>query len=240
MASAEIQTAARKVVDENKRLRQLLKQRGLSDAEIDGLPANTSENPAYSTSATALEGMLDLKKPCRSSSGDVGTTPGGHYLPPPLTSQQTLQSGSREQSAPTSVSPDTMHGEIASLHSSIASAAPTIHATQPPFEALPATFSAASETTYQTLPDDGTPFSEVLDWSDLFPPSRPSPEHMKTTSQLSPTEYSSCYAAADAIRRVNPDLGCELEEALGCCNGSECEVANNQVFNTMERYMDTT
>ncbi|CAD0016985.1 unnamed protein product [Aureobasidium pullulans] len=53
-ASAEIQAAARKVLDENKRLRRLLRQQGFSDADIDG-----PDHDEYASSPSAVE-MLDL------------------------------------------------------------------------------------------------------------------------------------------------------------------------------------
>lgn len=66
-ASAEIQAAARKVLDENKRLRRLLRQQGFSDAEIDG---PDHDEFASSPSATEmLDAMLVTRKPCRPSSG---------------------------------------------------------------------------------------------------------------------------------------------------------------------------
>ncbi|THW30796.1 hypothetical protein D6D25_05835 [Aureobasidium pullulans] len=65
-ASAEIQAAARKVLDENKRLRRLLRQQGFSDADIDG-----PDHDEYASSPSAVE-MLDVmlvtRKPCRPSS----------------------------------------------------------------------------------------------------------------------------------------------------------------------------
>jgi hypothetical protein len=54
-ATAEVQKSARKVIDENIRLRQLLKQHGISDAEIE-----------KGNAAADLEGMLGVKKCCAS------------------------------------------------------------------------------------------------------------------------------------------------------------------------------
>ncbi|GAB7366906.1 hypothetical protein MBLNU230_g1459t1 [Neophaeotheca triangularis] len=69
-ASAEIQAAARRVVAENRRLKQLLKEHGVGDAEIEAL-GNGEEMGAGSVSAVAgqLEGMLGVKKACGSGSG---------------------------------------------------------------------------------------------------------------------------------------------------------------------------
>jgi hypothetical protein len=65
-ASQEIQAAARKVLDENKRLRRLLRNQGFSDADIDG-----PEHDEYASSPSAAEilnVMLVTPKVCRPSS----------------------------------------------------------------------------------------------------------------------------------------------------------------------------
>ena len=62
-ASAEIQAAARKVANENKRLRQLLKQQGLTDAQIDNTQLGSARD-VQNPSVLALEGMLSLRRSC--------------------------------------------------------------------------------------------------------------------------------------------------------------------------------
>ncbi|CAD0088932.1 unnamed protein product [Aureobasidium mustum] len=66
-ASQEIQSAARKVLDENKRLRRLLRNQGFSDADIDG--PEHDEFASSPSAAEMLEVMLVTRKPCRPSSG---------------------------------------------------------------------------------------------------------------------------------------------------------------------------
>ncbi|KAK3619857.1 hypothetical protein LTR56_023751 [Elasticomyces elasticus] len=64
-ASAEIQQAARRVLEENKRLRELLKHQGLSDTEIDKFLYERPENPQYPSATTvALENMIGQRRPC--------------------------------------------------------------------------------------------------------------------------------------------------------------------------------
>lgn len=65
-ASQEIQTAARKVLDENKRLRRLLRTQGFSDADIDG--PEHDEHASSPTAAEILNVMLATPKVCRPSS----------------------------------------------------------------------------------------------------------------------------------------------------------------------------
>ncbi|KAF1347999.1 hypothetical protein BDV97DRAFT_298634, partial [Delphinella strobiligena] len=79
-ASAEIQAAARRVLDENTRLRQLLKQHGLSDADIDGFSTSSASSPSSNRSdlpdkshfpapSATLNSLLQSRKQCTPSSG---------------------------------------------------------------------------------------------------------------------------------------------------------------------------
>lgn len=85
--SAEMQAAARRVLDENKRLRHLLKQRGLTDADIESASTQSSaeivgsstQNTFSSTSARQerqahdpvadLASLLDTHWPCTTATG---------------------------------------------------------------------------------------------------------------------------------------------------------------------------
>ncbi|KAI6849141.1 hypothetical protein KC332_g478 [Hortaea werneckii] len=98
-ASAEIQSAARRVLDENKRLRQLLKQQGLNDAEIDGMQDDKADQMQYPNAASALEGMIGQRKACGSGDGGCGS---GNTTPPQERSaaQTTIIPKSEPMSAP--------------------------------------------------------------------------------------------------------------------------------------------
>jgi hypothetical protein len=73
-ASAEIQAAARKVAEENRKLRRLLKARGMGEEDIDSFLKKEEEE----VGAAALEGMLETRKPCgggnRAATSWVGST----------------------------------------------------------------------------------------------------------------------------------------------------------------------
>jgi hypothetical protein len=69
-ASSEIQAAARRVLEENKRLRRLLRAQGLSDADIDG--SDHDEYASTPSAADMLNVMLVTPKPCRPSACDDG------------------------------------------------------------------------------------------------------------------------------------------------------------------------
>ncbi|KAF2754619.1 hypothetical protein EJ05DRAFT_479587 [Pseudovirgaria hyperparasitica] len=57
-ASAEVQAAARKVLDENKRLRALLREKGVSEAEVNSCLNASSEDSQTLTSSTSLNNLL--------------------------------------------------------------------------------------------------------------------------------------------------------------------------------------
>jgi hypothetical protein len=69
-ASAEMQAAARKVLDENNRLRALMRSRGITDAEIDQwMVESAAGQPGASSTAPQLQAMLHRNIPCSSGSG---------------------------------------------------------------------------------------------------------------------------------------------------------------------------
>ncbi|KAK1062654.1 hypothetical protein LTR74_010110 [Friedmanniomyces endolithicus] len=229
-ASAEIQSAARRVLEENKRLRQLLKQQGLSDAEIDAFLSNRPENTQYpSPTSVALESLIGQRKACRPGSGcDSGSGSAGPEdmkpnlvalgsgsLPPlQRTSQPPLTPYTATHASPQSTLSSGMHTPNTLQHRAIAPPRP--HA--PPY-------------TMQSLPDlpaidHGMGFDDSFMWNDQYVPPH----------TAGPTDTSSCYVAAEAIRTIKPDAGYDLEVELGCSDGRECNVPNNQIFSIMDRY----
>ncbi|KAI9730715.1 MAG: hypothetical protein M1834_005684 [Cirrosporium novae-zelandiae] len=63
-ASSELQTAARKVADENKRLRQLLRQHGVEETEIEHFMRHSDVPLTTTSSVAALEALIEAKTPC--------------------------------------------------------------------------------------------------------------------------------------------------------------------------------
>lgn len=94
-ASTEIQTAARRVLEENRRLRLLLKQQGLSDSDIDGFsssaassPSIKPENPQFPLASTTLDQLLTTRRQCRPGSVcDSEETPRRQSCVPSIASQ---------------------------------------------------------------------------------------------------------------------------------------------------------
>ncbi|KAK5132400.1 hypothetical protein LTR08_009083 [Meristemomyces frigidus] len=237
-ASSEIQTAARKVAGENKRLRLLLKQQGVSDAEIDGMPGDSQEN---GQPADALESMIGRRKSCgpgndcgpasdcgsgpstdRRSSCDPNyptQSPYGQQSQQQRRADPQLQRLSQQMALPSL--------PFASPHSSVSSGIPTpSNASFANSQALPYGDATASHIPLQTL-DFAMQYDEPFIWDTHYP-----------TTQSDIGNSSSCYAATSAIRSIKPDIGYELETELGCGDGRECDVPNTQIFTIMDRYAE--
>ncbi|KAK0938667.1 hypothetical protein LTR29_009766 [Friedmanniomyces endolithicus] len=227
-ASAEIQSAARRVLEENKRLRQLLKQQGLSDAEIDAFLSNRPENTQYpSPTSVVLESLIGQRKPCRPGSGcdSSGSAPEdvkpnlvalGNGMLPSLqrTSQPPLTPYTTTHASPQSTLSSGMHTPNLLQRRQVPQSGP--HGQPYSMQSMPGL----------AAPDHEMVFDDSFMWNDQY-----APPH--TTG---PTDTSSCYVAAEAIRTIKPDAGYDLEVELGCGDGRECNVPNNQIFSIMDRY----
>ncbi len=207
-ASAEIQAAARRVLEENRRLRQMLKQYGIPEDQTDGV----AHSPADSSVANDLETLLSAPRPC----GDTASMSSNDYpaqmmpLPAPIpvlrqenrTAQPRLlplYSGNHTPS--TQVSNTTTHNHY-HAHLSAGSAPP---------------------------PQPNRPVR-------VIPCGTPTPNHPSATSNNA-TGTTSCLQAAAIIRSIRPSVGYELEAELGCRSSEdECVVANSHIFQEMDRY----
>ncbi|KAI9787289.1 MAG: hypothetical protein M1816_007703 [Peltula sp. TS41687] len=74
-ASSEIQVAARKVADENKRLRLLLRERGVQEHELNDYLVRTGGGPQALTVAPLLDTLLSHRKDCGNVGGCDGVDP---------------------------------------------------------------------------------------------------------------------------------------------------------------------
>jgi len=221
-ASAEIQTAARKVVEENKRLRALLRQQGFTDTDINGMAGEDAN------AANALESLIGQRRKCVSASenGSRGqsVTP-SHRLPATPASQAPHQQPPElSTSSPLGVR-NPRYPVLHAAHSS--STTTTTSATH--LAGSHATYSMTTGAPHLQLPamDYGLPYDDPYTWSHIYQPN----------SQPGNPGNTSCHAAADVIRVIKPDVGDELEDEMGCsADGSDCQVSNAQIFNIMDRY----
>jgi hypothetical protein len=207
-ASTEIQGAARKVLEENKKLRMLLIERGVPESEIAAaLGANDKSLEEASTTAK-LATVLSNKRTCNG---------------------QILCSASPCTGQSQGVEPD--NGTGSASPPSMASSSVD---TPPPF---PHSYPDAPITPCLSIPEPGSiPHPAYLDQT-FDTPWAFSHEAHHTPQPALYANNSSCTYAASIIRTMREDVGVELEADLGCYRpGQDCMVDNTTVFSVMEKY----
>ncbi|KAK4574882.1 hypothetical protein LTR86_001724 [Recurvomyces mirabilis] len=225
-ASAEIQAAARKVLEENRaileenhRLRLLLKQSGLSEADIDGWTSDRLETTQHpSAESVELQSMMGTRKPC-----GPGCSPTNRTVEKKTTTEQ--KSAGAQSLAPTSHSLLPVQPAIPPYQSPLSVSSDTFTPSSAHFSQTQS-YPPLQSAEHTLQPMDYEHFDEALLWHDNF----------TSPAGTGIAESSSCFVAADAIRTIKPDLGFELEHELGCGVGQECDVPNAQIYGIMDRY----
>lgn len=221
-ASTEIQSAARKVLEENKRLRAMLRTRGVPEREIAAALEQASAAPTLMSmlerkrangGVSPVDSNVDLES---ESSSLVSQTPGNDLAPAALSvsPQATVPHNGAEMYNPNHVmmDPETP-SDLANAHFQpiVMAPIPLIKHETGPNYAYPADQNPADAWVYQT-------------------------QSNYTADSLSQSYSTSCVYAANIIR-AQADVGPELEADLGCrLPYQDCRVANPIVFNMMEKY----
>lgn len=226
-ASAEIQAAARSVVDENRRLRDLLKSYGIPDAEIDRASGNQG-----SLAGDTLEIMVNSRQPCGQGDGCQS----GSTLEVPAPQLQHAQSAP-PQSGCRPIACQRPALEIpANATAQSSSQMPTPSSVPGYDQPFDMESSASSQPTpQQTAQMYGMPAGHSMGFPQGF--NQPIMNHPMPQQDPQYGGLSSCQVAADTIRTFSPNAGYELEQELGChAPGEECSVPNLKVFNVIDRY----
>ncbi|KAF2129452.1 hypothetical protein P153DRAFT_385661 [Dothidotthia symphoricarpi CBS 119687] len=227
-ASSEIQSAARRVLDENKKLRALLYERGVSEQELVAALGGPPER-SYDqiSSAPTLNTMLERRIPCNMLSSTSSPAPAhtrAASLPRHMPSVQSITvpaSRATALSCYDSASPG-------SIVSSMGTPPPASYST--PFYSTPAT-PPASEIKTEGVQYD-YPYEQAYNGSWAYS------NHYNFAADPVPYYNStSCVDAANIIRTMRSDVGPELEAGFGCRTPDQhCYVNNNMVFGMMDRY----
>lgn len=224
-ASTEIQSAARKVLEENRKLRAILRARGVPEAEISAALALSDRPHEEQSAAPALMALLE-----RRWTGDrfLFDDPSidGHSDSTSLVSQ-----------APTN--------ELTSLK------IPS-RITQNLSESYSPVSMISSTGSPQNYPDTSTFSMDMMSLPEVkresvphyvnyhYDQSRNNPWMFSSGMNYEGDAYhntTSCVNAANIIRSMHSDVGPELEVDLGCHSpGQDCRVTNPMVFNVMEKY----
>jgi hypothetical protein len=229
-ASTEIQAAAKGVVEENRRLRNLLKAYGVSDAEIDAASGNQG-----SVAANTLEAMASTRQPCG---------PGDECKPLVDSSQQLQPAAAPFVPSQLDSQPATRQGSYAGSHSAVSTPQ---YLNQLPSPASNVEYTQASSAL--CCPPQQEPMHFMP--QNYGMPGGVHPTHMgghqnSAAVPIAPRVHaqyndysgqSSCQIAADTIRTFSPTAGYELEQELGCrAPGEDCTVPNSRIFTVIDRY----
>jgi len=267
-ASAEIQVAARKVADENKKLRGLLAQHGIGDDSIEAhlqTSPTTDYTAGYGGSSAAvqvLEQLLQTRKSCcaNGSGPNIQTGPRGGSCDSPA-SVTTVQSlwdpiysqnmGSRNLSGPIpgGKAASTAH-QFMTPGTSNASRTSSVSLGHSPNHILS---NQPAQAHMPRNPGSSMHRHQMFDFdSELL--SNPSFSHQASGEkrlQSIQTHNSSMYSPQPTNRNVNNcDYATDMittmagvdpstvRADLGCLPGMDCDVDNHLVFNVMDSYSD--
>ena len=227
-ASSEIQTAARRVLHENQKLRSLLHGRGVSESEILAALEDMSDRRyEHDTAASRLHAMLERRvntNVVSSTSSPIPSYTRAASIPrqkppvPPVTIPPTRPTALSYNDSP---SPGSMVSTMST----------------PP----PASYPATLYTTPMT-PSAAQIKSEHVQYD--YPYDQPygnawaySSDGNYTAEPVSYYNSSSCVDAANIIRTMRVGVGPGLEADLGChASDRRCYVNDATVFSAMDRY----
>jgi hypothetical protein len=249
-ASAEIQAAARRVVDENKRLRTLLKQRGLSDADIDSCPIEPSTASASLTaSAKNLENLLTTRRKC--TPGSCG--PSQQCSPSAISSPVTPITAKQEADFTTRTTSITSPATLPLLESMPALDSQDYLQSAYNNDLTSHTGHMSQETFLHEFSNlDNFSAEHLAEYDNLnlhaSPSTYPSPSVYPSPSTwdnvcgyrpaqpLDPSQTTQpCRTAVGILRSIDPRAGDEVERQLGCGVGQECQVPTQHVFDILSR-----
>lgn len=219
-ASAEIQAAARKVLEENKRLRALLQSQGLSNEEIDAHLGSKADGPSNPPSAgSVLETKLKTRKPC------CGEKPGTTPARSPQSSS-TVTSVSQFSEASTDRQPM------------------AIRPAPFPSSGLPREVYSLAVPPAMPMPtvtdwNNGQMDPHMQYGSNMQQPLWPDPRGSTPTEGPRPDDISSCDFAASMISSMRYDVSMdEVKRDLGCAPDQHCQIGNTKLFDVMDKYQD--
>lgn len=243
-ATAEMQAAARKVLEENRKLRALLKSRGVSNDDID---AAVGVDPDWAEEglppSEKLSNALQSRKPCcpgggiedelgaRGGSDSVVTSPA---LGAKLQLQQPLSAGLHQQTLSAGLHAPPQMASL-SLNAGPLSPQQGVSPMTGPEMTFPSVYHQPSQTYNHGPSPSSTNFSYSYPATAQWQPYESQGHH---PAQAIPNYgNTSCVDAANIIRNMRAGVGAELEADLGCQQpGTNCKVENMVVFDVMEKY----
>jgi hypothetical protein len=258
-ASAEIQQAARRVADENKKLRSLLAQHGVADDNIDTYLQSSQSGDALmnnqfgnnSIAVQLLEQLLQTRKAC-CADGNTGA-PTNSRSRDTSASESTVQSiwdntnaherstghpasGKAASSAQQYLTPSRTGSSIGSIGQRSSHSLSHHQRVDPGLSRRHNQNSNMSNLTHHLL-DFDSQFSQSNHSSYSSPRSGQQQFQYTPITTSSSSNVNSCVFATDMITTMagisDPSV---VRADLGCRPDMDCEVDNQLIFNVMDRY----
>ena len=206
--SREIQAAARKVEEENRRLKALLRAKGVSEREISGLKGMSTEQREATSEGSALAQLLEERRPCDAAA----QTAGKHGA--------TLQA-STAASSPLSTA--STHDTTSPYHPYLAYSTPSTP--------LP---SRVNDSSHHLFPSAQNQTSTPAWSDDVAMAQQPEGDSEEVTTNDS---RLSCEYAASIITAMKYDASAlQIKQELGCGENTECKVDHTALFEMMDKY----
>lgn len=244
-ASAEMQTAARKVLDENKKLRMLLNQKGVSNEEIDAFASSSSapSSPAPQdipspVPSVALAKLLGTRRAI-SSAPMSRRQQSEEIIPPPPMPLPTPQLQTAQ------LTPLMSMGNLSPSPGSVTSSVstPTTILSPEVFPAVPVPRAPSSDpggehySSHHSFEYGHHSYPPQIDTSSWQPYQNPNGVTSVPATSYPEYNYTSCVDAANIIRSMKDDAGVNFETDLSCeIPGTDGEADNSRVFTVMDKY----
>ncbi|KAI9862013.1 MAG: hypothetical protein M1824_001758 [Vezdaea acicularis] len=208
-ASAEIQAVARRVADENKRLRLLLQQQGVDEKEIDPLLAGLVGQEEHNSEAPVLNTLLTTRKSCNRGNTERGPQQRSTAPSFSIKESDVRTPPSRLLSTSSAVSSTAFSGK------QVEKAAPSDQQIAMSIQQIHSMPSIPSN-------DNGEFFFD---------------ENLISDSPNDQGNNFSCQQAADIVSVMNSAVDHDqISAELGCLPGSECSVDNQTLFAVMDQF----
>ncbi len=213
-ASTEIQTAARRVADENKRLRALLREKGIDDREVDEFVAQ-GNNQKAKNDGEVLEEILRTRKPCNGDSSCTRDSSEGSiaWEVPQVPNNQGLSV----------LQPLEVVHPVGPITTNTVDIAPA------PIPQHFAPSQGLDSHLVASVPTDSQ-----------YPPLNTVPQNYSFAGEVGPDQNtSSCAFAAEIITSMADGISTdEVRKQLGCNAAMDCNVNNALLFNVMDGFSE--
>ncbi|KAF1944412.1 hypothetical protein EJ02DRAFT_398647 [Clathrospora elynae] len=229
-ASSEIQGAARKVLDENRKLRSMLQERGVSEPEVlaalGGPPDRLYDQISATSNLNAMLGRRITNSMLSSTSSLLPSHTRADSMPRHMPSVPPI---AIPQPRPTALSCNDSPSPGSSMVSSMGTPPPAAY---PPTIYTTPMAPSVTEIKSEDIQYD-YPYEQLYNSSWSY-----TSDYNYVADPLNYYSTSSCVDAANIIRTMRSDVGPELEVDLGCrATDPHCYVNNSTVFNMMDKYV---